>query len=66
MRYAIFNINYLVQSIGYILSKLGQLKSDNTKNLLMVLVKDVARYINLLDTESDIPKTQELDFYCQR
>lgn len=36
------------------------------KDLLLVLVKDVAKYINLLDTRSDIPKAQELDFYCQR
>lgn len=48
------------------LSKIKESKSGTLKNLLMVLVKDVAKYINLLDTKSDVPKTKELDFYCQR
>lgn len=64
VRNAIFNINYLVQSICYVLRRIGESKSDTTKNLLMVLVKDVAKYIDLLDTKSDIPTAKELDFYC--
>ena len=66
VRNAIFNINYLIQSICHIMSSIHELKSDTTKNLLMVLVKDVAKYIDLLDTKGIIPTNQELDFYCQR
>ena len=63
---AIFNINYLVQSICYILNKFDHLKTDSANTLIAILSRNVAKYINLVDTYSFIPIFKEIEFYYQR